>query len=325
MAKTDRVLELLEALQDRPSASGPELAARLRVDVRTLRRDVVSLRDLGIPVEAERGRGGGYRLRPGYRMPPLMLTTAEATTVALGLIGARHDGLDAGSALAKIRRVLPGGVRAQVEALEQTLAFTRPGRAAAPPGGESVLALADAARRGRRVRARYTASDGAESERELSPYGLVAHAGRWYVPAYDHAREAERALRADRFGAVRLGGPGRPPPAGFDPVAFVSRTLARVPWAHAVEVVLHEPAERARERFPPTLAELEPAGEHTVLHMRAESLDWVAGLLAGAGCGFEVRAPDGLRASVRALAERLQAGAGNASRKRSASAASPST
>jgi predicted DNA-binding transcriptional regulator YafY len=307
MAKTDRVLVLLEALQDRPFASGPELADRLGVDVRTLRRDVASLRDLGIPVEAERGPGGGYRLRPGYRMPPLMLTTAEATTVALGLIAARHDGLDADGALAKIRRVLPDGVRPRVEALEQTLAFTRPGQAAAPPPGDSLLALADAARRGRRVAAHYTASDGRESDRELSPYGLVAHAGRWYVPAHDHGRDEPRALRADRFGAVRLGGPGRPPPPGFDAVAFVSRTLARVPWTHSVEVLLHQPVDRARDRFPPTLAELEPAGAHTLLRMRAESLDWVAGLLAAAGCGFEIRRPEALRDSVRALAERLRA------------------
>jgi len=307
MAKTDRVLALLEALQDRSSASGPELARRLGVDVRTLRRDVVSLRDLGIPVEAERGPGGGYRLRPGYRMPPLMLTADEATTVALGLIAARHDGLDADSALAKIRRVLPDRVRLRVEALERTLGFTRPGQDASPPAGEHLLLLAEAARRGRRVAAHYTASDGAESDRELSPYGLVAHAGRWYVPAHDHGRDAPRTLRADRFGAVRLGGAGRPPPPGFDAVAFVSGALARVPWTHAVEVLLHQPLERARERFPATLAELEPAGEHTLLRMRTESLDWVAGLLAGAGASFEIRRPDELRASVHALADRLRA------------------
>ena len=305
MAKTDRVLELLEALQGRPSASGPDLAARLGVDVRTLRRDVESLRGLGIPVEAERGRGGGYRLRPGYRMPPLMLTAAEATTVALGLIAARHDGLDAGGALAKIRRILPPPVSARVEALEQTLAFTRPGHRAELPAGESLLLLADAARRGRRVAARYTASDGASSERELSPYGLVAHAGRWYVPAFDHARGEPRALRADRFGSVRLAGRAQPPPAGFDAVAFVSRTLARVPWTHAVEVVLEVPLERAAERFPPTLAELEPAGGRTLLRMRAESLDWVASLLAGSGFAFTIRAPDALRDRVHALAARL--------------------
>jgi predicted DNA-binding transcriptional regulator YafY len=310
MAKTDRVLLLLEALQDRSSASGPELAGRLSVDVRTVRRDVVSLRDLGIPVEAERGPGGGYRLRPGYRMPPLMLTADEATAVALGLITARHDGLDADGALAKIRRVLPDRVRVRVEALEDTLGFTRPGHDASPPAGERLLLLAEAARRGRRVTARYTASDGAESERELSPYGLVAHAGRWYVPAFDHGRDALRTLRADRFGAVRLGGTGRPPPPDFDAVAFVSRALARVPWTHAVEVVLHQPLERARERFPPTLAELEPAGEHTLLRMRTESLDWVAGLLAGAGASFEIRRPDELRTSVLALADRLATAAG---------------
>ena len=154
--------------------------------------------------------------------------------------------------------------------------------------------------------AHYTASDGAESERELSPYGLVAHAGRWYVPAYDHGREAARTLRADRFGAVRLGGAGRPAPPGFDAVESVSRALGRVPWTHAVEVVLHQPLDRARERFPPTLAELEPAGEHTLVRMRTESLDWVAALLAATGTTFEIRCPDKLRTSVHALADRLR-------------------
>src|SRR5918996_2473463 len=182
MAKTDRVLELLEALQDRPAVSGPELATRLGVDTRTVRRDVESLRSLGIPVEAERGPAGGYRLRPGYRMPPLMLTEAEATAVALGLITARRDGLDADGALAKIHRVLPDKVRLRVEALEQTLGFTGTAHEAMAPRGEHLLLLAEAARRGRRVRARYTASDGFDSERELSPWGVVAHQARWYVP-----------------------------------------------------------------------------------------------------------------------------------------------
>ena len=119
-----------------------------------------------------------------------------------------------------------------------------------------------------------------------------------------------RALRADRFGSVRLGGAGRPPDAGFDAVAFVSRTLARVPWTFEVEVVLHVGVERALERFPPTLAELEPLGDDALLRMRAESLDWVAGLLAGSGFGFSVRRPEALRDSVRAVAERLRTAAG---------------
>jgi predicted DNA-binding transcriptional regulator YafY len=176
-----------------------------------------------------------------------------------------------------------------------------------PPKAENLLLLAEAARRGRRVRARYTASDGTESERELSPYGVVSHRGRWYVPAHDHGRRAPRALRADRFSTVRLGGRGLAPPQDFDTIDFVSRTLARVPWTHEVEVLLRTSLDTAAERFPPTLAELESVGGDTILRMRAESLDWVAGLLAGAGCDFEIRRPDELRASVRALAERLRA------------------
>ena len=307
MAKAARVLALLEALQDEPSMTGPQLATRLGVDVRTVRRDVVSLQDLGIPVEAERGPAGGYRLRPGYRMPPLMLTPTEATAVALGLLAARRDGLDADGALAKIRRVLPDEVRRRVEALDQTLSFTATGHEPMPPKGENLLLLADAALRGRRVHATYVASDGARSERELSPYGVVSHRGRWYVPAHDHGRGAPRALRADRFRTVQLRGAGRPPPPDFDAVAFVSRTLARVPWTHEVEVLLHTPLAVAAAHFPATLAELEPSGEDTLLRMRAESLDWVAGVLAGAGCAFTIRRPDDLRRSVRALADRLRA------------------
>jgi predicted DNA-binding transcriptional regulator YafY len=235
-----------------------------------------------------------------------MLTAPEATAVALGLLAARRDGLDADGALAKIRRVLPERVRLRVEALEQTLSFTATGHEPMPPNGETLLLLADAALRGRRVHTVYVASDGARSERELSPYGVVSHRGRWYVASYDHGRREPRALRADRFRLVELRGAGRPPPTDFDAVAFVSRTLARVPWTHEVEVQLHAPPEAVAERFPATLAELEPSGEDTLLRMRAESLDWVAGLLAGAGCSFEIRRPEELRTSVHALAERLR-------------------
>jgi predicted DNA-binding transcriptional regulator YafY len=140
MTKAERVLALLEALQDRASATGPELAARLGVDVRTLRRDVAALRALGIPVEGERGRGGSYRLRPGYRVPPLMFTAGEAATVALGLMAAQRLGLESEGALNKVRRVLPDRVRLPVESLEHTLGFTGSVDAAA----ETLLTLATA-------------------------------------------------------------------------------------------------------------------------------------------------------------------------------------
>src|ERR1044071_754808 len=124
MTKAERVLALLEALQDKASATGPELAAKLGTDVRTLRRDVQALRALGIPVEGERGRGGSYRLKPGFRVPPLMFTTGEAAAVALGLLAARRLGLEAGGPLGRVRRVLPDPLRRGVESLEQILGFT---------------------------------------------------------------------------------------------------------------------------------------------------------------------------------------------------------
>src|SRR4051812_13730327 len=225
MPKAERVLALLEALQDRPFATGPELAASLGVDVRTLRRDIAALRSLGIPVEGERGRGGSYRLRPGYRVPPLMFTTGEAVAVALGLMAARRLGLEADGALAKVRRALPERMRGGVEALQTTLGFTD-SVDPSPPDGETLLALADAARRQRKVEASYTDSAGRTTNREFSPYGVVAHAGRWYVPAHDCERETIRCLRADRAASVHLiTAPGVPAPPDFDAIAFVSRSL----------------------------------------------------------------------------------------------------
>ncbi|MBE2320082.1 YafY family transcriptional regulator [Solirubrobacter sp. CPCC 204708] len=304
MSKAARVLALLEALQDHGASTGPELAQRLRVDVRTVRRDVVALRELGIPVEGERGRGGSYRLKPGFRVPPLMFTSGEAAAAALGLLAARRLGLEAESALRKVRRVLPDPLRRGVESLEQILGFTGDVDAA-PPDGETLLALADAAGRGRRVATTYVDSTGTETTRELSPHGVVAHQGRWYVAAFDHQRGQQRVLRADRIGTVTLLGAGAPKPPGFDATAFVSRQLARVPWAHEVIVHLDTSHEEAVRRFPPTLAELEPDDQGVTLRMRADSLDWAAGLLAGAGCSFTIVAPDELRAAVRRLAERL--------------------
>src|SRR5262249_58284793 len=159
----------------------------------------------------------------------------------------------------------------------------------------SRLRLGEAARRGRRVHARYTNSAGETSEREVSPFGVVAHVGRWYVPSFDHARHEARALRADRFADVRLGSPGEPPPPGCDAAAFVNQALARVPWSHEVEFIVHGDAS---ERFPPHLAELTPHPDGTHVRMRADSLDWVAGLLASTGHPFTLLGPPELRDAV---------------------------
>jgi predicted DNA-binding transcriptional regulator YafY len=312
---TARLLELLELLQARPLTTGAEIAERLAIARRTVRRYVAALQEMDIPVEGQRGVGGGYRVRPGYRLPPLMLSDDEAAAVVLGLIAARRQGLDSGEgaadgALTKIHRVLPDLLRRRVLALETTLGFTATPREGAPVTGDAVLLLADAVRRGRRARTGYRAYSGERTRRELSPYGLVVHAARWYLAAYDHLRDDLRTLRIDRMSRTTLlETPSIPPPDGFDPVEHVTRALARVPWGHEVEVLLDLPADQAARRLSSTLAELVETEDGTLLRMRVDSLDWMAGTLASLRCGCRILAPTELRESVRELASRLAAAA----------------
>src|SRR5918996_2420092 len=235
LAPTARLLELLELLQARTLITGREISDRLAIDARTVRRYVAALQGLGIPVEGQRGVGGGYRIRPGYRLPPLMLNDDEAIVVVLGLAAARRLGLDGTAqsvdgALAKIHRVLPEALRRRVEALETTLGFTTPATPGAPLPSDAVLLLADAIQRRRRVQAVYRSFAGEVTERELSPHGLVVHSGRWYLAAHDHTRDDLRTFRIDRMRRTAVvEGQALPSPEGFDAVAHVSRSLARVP------------------------------------------------------------------------------------------------
>jgi predicted DNA-binding transcriptional regulator YafY len=310
LAPTSRLLELLELVQAQPRTTGREIADRLGIDRRTVRRYVTVLKSLGIPIEGERGVGGGYRLRPGYRLPPLMLSDDEAVVVVLGLAAARRlgresDAADVDGALTKIHRVLPDALRRRVEALEETLGFLTPTTSGVPVAGESLLLLADAIRRRRRVRTRYRSHQGEETQRELSAHGLVLHSGRWYLAAFDHAREDLRTFRVDRMRRIALGGSAVAPPEGFDTVAHVSLSLARVPWPWEVEVVLELPVDQAARRLPATLAELAAIDGGTLVRARVISLDWMASVLAGLDVPFTILGPDELRRSVQALAGRL--------------------
>jgi predicted DNA-binding transcriptional regulator YafY len=222
-----------------------------------------------------------------------MFTEDEATAVVLGLASAKRLGVPTSdAALAKINRVLPARLRSRTESLDG-IAFTSP--AGVAPAGETVLMLADAARRRRRVSARYTSHSGAETERELSPYGVVVHGGRWYPAAYDHGRDDLRTFRVDRMSGIALGGPARPPEDGFDAMEHVLRSFARVPWTHEVVVQLEEPREVP-------LAEVTPDGRLT---MRVESLDYMARVLATLDCDFTVVKPRELETALNRLATRL--------------------
>jgi predicted DNA-binding transcriptional regulator YafY len=310
------VLGLLELLQAHHVLGGRELAARLAVDERTVRRYARTLAELGVPVTAARGRYGGYRLAPAYKLPPLMFTDDEAVAVLLGLLAADRIGLATdrpatGTALAKLRRVLPAGLAGRVGAVEESLGFSlfRPARSVGPDAGV-LLALGTAVAGRRRVEFGYTAWRGAVSRRELDPYGLVFHAGRWYVTGHDHHRDEIRTFRLDRIADVVPGsGPGFEVPEGFDPVATVTRGLAAVPYRHEVEVLLETTVDEARARLPRTIGTVAAAPGGALLTCRAESLDGMAQMIAGWPWGYTVIRPDELRGALLAHAGRIAANA----------------
>src|ERR1700760_3282647 len=205
-----RVLTLLELLQSGGVRTMTELADRLGVEGRTVRRYVDHLVDLGVPVESVRARYGGYRLAPGYRLPPLMLTDEEALAVLLGLVAGRRSGLmttsaaDLESAAAKVRRVLPEKLGRRLDALLATAEFTAPSRPVTSPETDVLLTLAEAARRRPPAAVSYTDRNGHRTERTLHPYGIVVHSGRWYVTAADSASGEVRTFRLDRIADVAV-------------------------------------------------------------------------------------------------------------------------
>ena len=308
MAKTDRVLRLLEAASEPPERDRPRARAgapdrRAHGAHGTSPRSETS----GIPVEGERGRGGSYRIKPGYRVPPLMFTPKEAAAVALGLMAAKRLGIETDAALAKVRRVLPDRLKLGVESLEQTLGFTERVEAE-PPDAETLLTLADAARRTAGCASRYTDSQGATTMREITPVGR----GRPSRALVRRRRSTTRARRRGRSGSTgprtssrRAGRPTRPT-ASTPPTSSAARWPAS-PGSTASRSSCTPTRPARSQHFPPTLANLEPTAHGTVLRMRADSLDWAAGLLAGANCDFTIRHPPELRDSVKQLAKRLNA------------------
>src|SRR5262249_39517910 len=188
--------------------TGAELARRLEVDIRTVRHYIETLIDLGIPVEARRGRYGAYRLRPGYKLPPLIFTEDEALALTLSLLVAKESGLAQVAlafygALAKIERVLPATTRTRIQAVEQTVAFAG-GAAPTAPSGLAVLTLSSAIQSGRRVLMEYQSSQEELTQRAFDPYGIAYHLGLWYTIGYCHLRQDQRLFRLDRIAAIEM-------------------------------------------------------------------------------------------------------------------------
>jgi predicted DNA-binding transcriptional regulator YafY len=309
---SSRLLELLSLLQGRRDWPGNELADRLEVSGRTIRRDIERLRQLGYPVESLTGPAGGYRLRSGSAMPPLLLDDDESIAIAVGLrtaAGGSVAGIEetAVRALVKLEQVLPAHLRRRVGALGSAT-FTL------PVGGPTVdpqhlTVIAAACRDSECLRFGYRSRDGTDSRREVEPHSVVNHGRRWYLVAWDRRRDDWRTFRIDRLTKPASTGVrfvARKLPAK-DAAAYVAQSITGAPNRFEALVTLHAAAEEITSRVPSYWGAIEPIDAHTCKYRTGDDdLGWLALRIAMLGVDFEVHEPPELVEHLRALASRLR-------------------
>ncbi len=304
------MLRLLSLLQTHRYWPGPELAARLEVSERTLRRDVERLRGLGYDVDAIRGVSGGYQLRAGKALPPLLLDNDEAVAIAAGLRSSAAMVVDGGgdaaiSALTKVIAMLPPALRRRMDALQTA---TTPGLARGVPviDAEALTTLAGACRDREGARFTYRPLDGEASERRVEPHALVSFEQRWYVVAYDLGRDDWRTFRVDRMAEVRAGGARFVPREipGGSALAHVQEGRQSQARRYAVEVRFHTSLEVVRGATN-GWGDVTADGTVAVWRIAADSLDWPLMLLAQIDADFEVVSPPELAELAAATGVRL--------------------
>jgi predicted DNA-binding transcriptional regulator YafY len=305
---TTRVLAVLELLQTHGRLSGAEMARRLQVDGRTLRRYIVMLEQIGIPITSERGRHGGYALVPGFKLPPMMFTEDEALALSLGLLAARHLGLAeaapaVASAQAKLSRIMPDGLKQRVSALDETVRLDlAAGRAVG--NNAALVVLSTAAQQGRRVHLRYRADSGATA-RDVDPYGLAYYLGGWYAVGWCHLRGAMRTFRLDRIVEAALAAGKFVRPADFDALAHLRLSVASLPRAFPATVLLKTDLATAQRALPDTIGVFEQCADGVLMHNQSDDLAWLARQLAAVPFELDIIAPPRLREELAAHARRL--------------------
>lgn len=303
-----RVLTVLEILQARDQVTGAELAERLEVDIRTVQRYIARLQDLCIPVESTRGVGGAYRLKPGYRLPPLMFTDEEAFALSLGLKALRSLGLSAFApategAAAKLGRVLPEPLRESVQSVGEIIAL-EPGPWVVSTPAESLLRIASAIRMRRRVSFEYQSHSKERSRREVDPYGVAHMDGRWYAVGFCHLRLDIRTFRLDRMSAPDVCDATFERSAPFDIRAYLERAMPFVQSAYAVDVWLDLPFQKARQWFAPHRIRVTEENSGTALSCGRDDLEPFAAMLLSLNCRIVVRNPPELRQAFGRISDR---------------------
>ncbi|MCI2264124.1 helix-turn-helix transcriptional regulator [Sediminivirga luteola] len=309
-----RCLRLLGILQARAAIGAQDLARRLGVTTRTVRRDVERLRALGYRIDSAAGSGGGYRLASGPQTPMLVLEPDEAEAVALALAQAADSGLSgmdepALSALLKIRRTMPPELAARAERIHRSTAVAQAD--ADPPSYADVALLAEAAATGRSVRFRHHGREGADQERRVDPYRVVVFARRWYLFGWCLLRQDWRTFRIDRITGLHVTTfpvGERPVP---DPVARVREAVLRAPYPVLARVVVAASPGRLRELIPPNAAQVEPweadgTGDHALVTTGAEDASLLALHLARLGLPMQVIDPPELLGELQRLGEQLR-------------------
>lgn len=308
-----RILAMLELLQDRPGMSGPKLADALGVTSRTIRRYVVTLQEMGIPVEPASGRHGGYWLRPGYRMPPLMFSADEAIGLAVTLLTTRVSGTaelpePVANALAKIERSMPADLAARVQTIRDGFRMARNPwtEESAFPSPEILAEVIQATLTHQRAWIRYGSSEGNHTSRDVDLYGVLYLDGRWYTHGWCHLRHEPRTFRVDRMRRIDLLPTTFEPPVEFDVEDAVMRTLALTRNGGEFELEIAAGIETVRMYLSPPTAILEPlANESTRAWGTTQNPHWLAARLAAIPYPIRVVQPDSLKVALVEIGQRL--------------------
>ena len=304
---TSRVLTVLELIQSRPSITGPELAERLEMDVRTVRRYITHLQDVGIPVEANIGRYGGYRLRPGFKLPPLIFTEEEATAIMLGLLASTwleigQSAVAIEGALAKVSRVLPMRARERLEAVTSHLVLF-PHNQQARPDASLLIELSGAIHASQRIEIDYRSLHNEVTHRKVEPYGITGWKGHWYLGGYCCLRQDYRSFRLDRIQQVQILSETFEKAENFDFEAYVKEQY-NTAGMH-MEVEFQGELSAVQQKIPTLYGTLTETPTGVLLQEQYDDVESMARYLMSLNLPFVIHHPPELREALLRLGERM--------------------